>query len=620
MNPSGVVGRAAHKTVEHFLKGGMKDLDSAIDVGQEYIDQFSDAGIDYGKTGSREKMNTNFTKAITNYFEECPDWENREILFIEERFTEVIHDHMGNKMPLPAVCVVDVVWRSKKEEVFGGKAYPKGSIFIEDHKFVSSYTNDDDGIIDPTKVRQAFFNFLTIRENLKEEPVAILYRETKLSKNSNGDAQCQYYPIDFKYIESELPAFINIMNDCTRYLMQPEVIFLPNPSDMFDGKDSWQTYRDGLIDVDSPKVIKKTRADVEIVERTYQESASSMIENRDLIPEERIRKKLQEFAIPSKMTETYKNGSVVMYTLKPSRGVKMSTIEKHSKDIAIALESKSIRIQAPIMGTDRVGIEVPNEDRQDIPFFIEGAPSEKLGLEDGTLNIPIGVDVYGKTIIKDLADMPHLLIAGSTGSGKSVMLNTILHSLLTQNTPEQLNLVLIDPKRVELTSFADYPHVLSRIIHKHEEAIKALSWLIKEMDERYEKLQKAKKKGIKEYNEDYTDKIPRLVVVIDEFASLILTKERGEASLAEIMIVRLAQEGRAAGIHLVIATQRPSVDVVTGLIKANLPTRICFMTTSKIDSKIVLDQGGAEELVGKGDMLFMNPSIKGLKRLQGFLC
>ena len=272
------------------------------------------------------------------------------------------------------------------------------------------------------------------------------------------------------------------------------------------------------------------------------------------------------------------------------------------------------------MGTDRVGIEVPNEDRQDIPFFIEGAPSEKLGLEDGTLNIPIGVDVYGKTIIKDLADMPHLLIAGSTGSGKSVMLNTILHSLLTQNTPEQLNLVLIDPKRVELTSFADYPHVLSRIIHKHEEAIKALSWLIKEMDERYEKLQKAKKKGIKEYNEDYTDKIPRLVVVIDEFASLILTKERGEASLAEIMIVRLAQEGRAAGIHLVIATQRPSVDVVTGLIKANLPTRICFMTTSKIDSKIVLDQGGAEELVGKGDMLFMNPSIKGLKRLQGFLC
>lgn len=616
MSPSGVVGQAAHKAVEFYLKGAI-DVTGAIDEGQKYLDLIPDIAIDYGKTGSREKMNKEYIAAVNHYFEEIPNWDDRDIIYVEESLTHVIHDHLGNEMPLPAKCFVDVVWRSTKVETFAGKEYPKGTLFIEDHKFVRSFTDEED-ISDPTKIRQAFFNRLIIREDLKEEPAAVLFRETKISKNKDGEPQSQYYVMDFKEIEHELPAFIQLYLDCTRFIMRDDVIFLPNPSDMFDGKDSWLAYRDNLITVDAPKAIHKTKADTQLVEKTYQESTPAKVENRNLDPEEKIRLKLQEFGIPVKMEETHRNSSIVMYTLKPSRGVKMTTIEKHAKDIAIALEAKSIRVQAPIMGTDKVGIEVPNEDRQIIPFFVNGVPNEKLGLEEGTLNIPIGVDVYGKTVTKDLADMPHLLIAGSTGSGKSVMLNVILHAILTQNTPQELNLVLIDPKRVEFTPFSDYPHVLSRIIHKHSEAIKALEWLVEEMDDRYKKLQDAKYRNIQDYNQDRVDQIPRIVVMIDEFASLILTKERGETSLAELMIVRLAQEGRAAGIHLVVATQRPSVDVVTGLIKANLPTRIAFMTTSKTDSQIVLDQAGAEELVGRGDMLYHDPSIRGLQRLQGF--
>lgn len=616
MSPSGVVGQAAHKAVEFYLKGAI-DVTGSIDEGQKYLDLIPDIAIDYGKTGSREKMNKEYITAVNFYFEEIPNWDDREIIYVEESMTEVIHDHLGNEMPLPAKCFVDVVWRSTKVETFAGKEYPIGTLFVEDHKFVRSFTDEED-ISDPTKIRQAFFNRLILRENLKEEPAAVLFRETKISKNKDGSPQSQYYVMDFKEIEHEFPAFVQLYNDCTRFIMRPDVIFLPNPSDMFDGKDSWLSYRDNLITVDAPKAIHKTKADTQMVEKTYQESTPAKVENRFLEPEEKIRLKLQEFGIPVHMEETHKNSSVIMYTLKPSRGVRMSQIEKHAKDIAIALESKSIRVQAPIMGTDKVGIEVPNENRQTIPFFVDGVPSERLGLQKSTLNIPVGIDVYGNTITKDLVDMPHLLIAGSTGSGKSVMLNVILHAILTQNTPQELNLVLIDPKRVEFTPFSDYPHVLSRIIHKHSEAIKALEWLVEEMDDRYKKLQDAKCRNIQDYNQDRVDQIPRIVVMIDEFASLILTKERGETSLAELMIVRLAQEGRAAGIHLVVATQRPSVDVVTGLIKANLPTRIAFMTTSKTDSQIVLDQAGAEELVGRGDMLYHDPSIRGLQRLQGF--
>lgn len=614
MSPSGVVGQGAHKAVEMYLKG--LPIDAAIKDGLKHIDSISDTTIDYGKTGDREQILKDYTTAVNNYFAECPDWEKREVVMVEEGMTQVIKDHEGRELSIAAKCYSDVVWVAQKKEKFEGREYPAGSIFIEDHKFVRSFIDPDD--TDPTRLRQAFFNFLILREKMGKEPAAFLVRETKIPKNKDKSDQCQYYVIDFQEVMGELPIFIQLYNDATRFVCNAESIYLPNPSDLFDGKDSWLSYRQNLITADAPVIAHKTKEE-KFTEKKYQASAPDKVENRNLTPEEKIRMKLQEFGIPCEMQETYQNGSVVMYTMKPSRGVAMSAIEKRDKDIAIALQARTIRVQAPIMGTDRVGIEVPNINRSIVPFYAtDGTPSEQLGLEEGTLNIPIGVDVYGNTIKKDLRDMPHLLIAGATGAGKSVMLNTILLALTAQNISEEMNLVLIDPKRVELEAFADLPHNLSPVIHEHRQAIKALRWLVDTMEERYKILHGAKYRHIAAYNDDRVEKMPYIVVVIDEFADLMLTKEKGEESEAEKLIVRLAQKARAVGIHLIIATQRPSVDVVTGLIKANLPARIAFMTSSRTDSGVILDQSGAEELVGKGDMLFLDPSKRGLMRLQGF--
>lgn len=614
MSPSGVVGQAAHKAVEHYLKG--MAVNDAIAEGLKHLNSVSDTAIDFGKTGSREQMLKDYTQAVNFYFAELPPWAEREVLYVEYGATEVVTDDEGNELPLPAKCYFDVVWRAKKKVTIEGRTYPKGSLFIEDNKFVKSFSDPED--TDPSRLRQAFFNKLVLRAHMKEEPVAFLARETKLSKNKDGSDQCQYAVFDFAEIAQEFPVFVQLYNDCTRFVANPDALYLPNTSDIFDGKDAWLAYRQNLITADAPVIAHKT-GEVKFTEKQYQPSAVDKVENRNYTPEERIRLKLQEFGIPVEMNETHQNGSVIMYTLKPSRGVKMKTIEGHAQDLAIALKARSIRVQAPIMGTDTVGVEVPNEHRSTVAFYQpDGTINPLMPIEQGSLMVPIGMDVYGKVISKDLRDMPHLLIAGTTGSGKSVMEHTLIHALTQQNTPEQLNLVLIDPKRVELEEFADLPHTLSKVIHEHRAAIKALRWLVGEMEERYTKMHGMKYRSIKAYNDDQTTPMPYIVVVIDEFADLMLTKERGEPSEAETMMVRLAQKGRAAGIHLVMATQRPSVDVVTGLIKANFPTRICLMVPSATDSRVVVDEAGAEELVGNGDMLFKDPSKRGLLRLQGF--
>lgn len=611
-SPSAVVGIASHKFCEHLLKGS--SVSDATAKGLDYINRLSDVAIEYGKTGSREKIIESFTKATQFYMQEAPDWSKRKILGIEQSITKVIHDRDGNALSIPAKAKSDVIWESTREETFAGVKFPKGSLFIEDHKFQANGGSDDEED-DGGRIIQAMFNYHTVEEEYGRPPAALLFRETKISKNKDGSPQCNYYIIRYDqpyYFE----LFYNFYNDVTRFLMQPNPIFLPNFQDMFDGKEALLIYKQNLITADAPVVVKKTH-DVQFAEPSYVPSIVDKVENKDLVPEERIQKKLLEFGIASEMMETYTNGSVVMYTLKVGRGVKMTKIEGHAKDLAIALKAKSIRVQAPIMGTDLVGIEVPHERRDVIPFLIEGQPDPKL-VSRGTMNIPIGLDVYNNPVISDLRNMPHLLVAGATGAGKSVFLNVALRALTDQMTPEEMQLVLIDPKRVELSQFKDLPHLAGRVIYEHEEAVKALSWLVNEMNDRYETLEGENYRNIKEYNEDHGEKMPYIVCVIDEFAELMLTKTKGETSFAEVAIVRLSQKARAVGIHLILATQRPSVDVVTGLIKANLPTRVAFMTSSRTDSQVILDQVGAEELNGRGDMLFLNPETRGLQRLQGF--
>lgn len=648
ISPSGAVGQACHKAIEQYLKGECSGIPDAISQGMVYLQNFGHMQIDFGKTGSLEQMLKDYTTGVNFYFAEMPDWDKRELIAVEEGITEVIHDQDGTPLSLPAKCYADVVWRSTRKETFEGRIYPKGSVFIEDNKFVRAYTDPLD--TDASRTRQAFFNMLTWAQKLKEQPVALLFRETKLSKNKDGSPQSQYYVIDWNEIQTELPIFLQLYNDCTRYVMNPDALYLPNPADMFDGKDSWLMYRQNLITVDAPVIAHKTEQK-KFVEKRYIPTAGDKVENRHLTQEELVRLKLQEFGLPVEMQETHQSGSVVMYTAKPSRGVKMAAIEAHAKDLAIALKAKTIRVLAPIMGTDLIGIEVPKERRDVVPFDDAIVPTG-----DG-LYFPIGRNVYGENIIGDLTQMPHLLVAGATGSGKSVFLNVALQSLTQHHSPEEMQLMLFDPKKVELAAFGDRPHLLADIITETDEALNALVWLNEEMDKRYTLLQKAKVRNVRDYKGK--KKLPYMVVVIDEFADLILTQRIGArtqkvvrsvkaaakraevtvkarqaakqgksftadvsglsvAPTAEELIVRLAQKGRAAGIHLIVATQHPVVSVVTGIIKANMPARVAFATTSEIASKVILDEMGAEELTGRGDMLYLDPSERGLQRLQGF--
>lgn len=610
MSPSAVVGQACHKALQAYYEDGAEPQE-AIDKGLDYINHMSDTGIDYGKTGSREQILKSYNQAINFYFEEMPQYH--EILAVEQTIVTETTTVDGEKLSLPIKVIIDLVTRNKL-----------GEIEVIDHKFVRSYS---DGAIDNfNHFLQGMFNYHAIKEKYGEAPKRIIFNECKVAKNKDNTPQLQPYTIEFEGMYGDFATFYKLFNSCTEYISRKDAIFLPNPNDIFDGQISFETFRAGVIGVDRPVSVKHKTEQRQFVEKNFVASAIDRADNQHITDEEKIRMKFGEFGIPVEMQETHRGASITQYTMKPSRGVKMSSIEKHANDLALALEAESIRIEAPIRGTSLVGVEVPNKERK----IIEMGENH---LRKGTMEIPIGVDVFGKTVYKDLVDMPHLLIAGATGSGKSVMLNVLLTALTKQVSEKALELVLIDPKRVELAQFSEAPHLVEDVIYDIDEAAIQLDNLIERMEARYNYLAKMGVRDISQIKD-----MKRVVVVIDEFADLMLnggTDKRVQKKLIghgprggpqyktiekpsiETQIVRLAQKARAVGIHLVLATQRPSADVVTGLIKANIPTKIAFMTTTSVNSKIILDQAGAEELTGKGDMLFLDPAEKELKRLQG---
>jgi len=640
MSPSGVVGTACHKVAEAYFGNG-KSTDEAIQVGYDYIDSVSEKEIDYGKTGSREKILNEFKQAIGFFFEELPVFH--EILGVEVSITTEITTIDGNVLPLPAKAKIDMVAKNKVSE-----------IEVIDWKFCRSYTDPD--ITDFSKFLQAMFDYHIVKEKYGEAPARVIFRECKISKNKDNTPQIQDYVIDFKEgtIYGDFATFYKLFNEVTKYVSSPTSIYLPNPNDFFNGQNSFDAFRLGIIGTEAPVAVKHKVEQKTFVDKNYVPSASERVENQALTDEEKIRLKLQEFAMPVSMEETFVGASVTKYTLKPSRGIAMSKIARVGNDIALALGAESVRIEAPIRGTNLVGIEVPSKNRKRIDLV-------ESHYRKGTTQIPIGIDVFGKVHYKDLADMPHLLIAGATGSGKSVMLNVILTALTKQNSPEALRLILVDPKEVELASYAKLKHLDRPIVTTNEGAIEVIDYVVGLMGERYKTLKKAGVKNIEEYNlKNNSAPLSRYVVVIDEFADLMMTAKKSSSSDVDIKelteainllalqklvagkkitqkdisgvlsklkedalpevetsIIRIAQKARAVGIHLVLATQRPSADVVTGLIKANVPTKIAFATTSEVNSRIILDESGAEELTGKGDMLFQDPSSRDLKRLQG---
>jgi S-DNA-T family DNA segregation ATPase FtsK/SpoIIIE len=333
-----------------------------------------------------------------------------------------------------------------------------------------------------------------------------------------------------------------------------------------------------------------------------------------------IEETLASFGAPGHIVEIHRGPAVTQFGVEPDfienrasrTRVRVSKIVSLSDDLALSLAAPSIRIQAPVPGKGYVGIEVPNTELT-LVSLRELLENEAFKRIKGPLRFALGKDVAGKPICADLTSMPHLLVAGTTNSGKSVLVNAILTSLLLNNSPTDLRLVLVDPKRVELTGYNGIPHLLSPVVVDADRVVGALQWVIHEMDNRYKKFANAGARNIVDYNRKSDEHVPYLVIVIDELADLMMLAP----DETERCITRLAQLARATGIHLIIATQRPSVDVVTGLIKANFPARVAFMVASNMDSRVILDQTGAEKLLGKGDMLYQAPDAPAAVRLQG---
>ncbi len=345
-----------------------------------------------------------------------------------------------------------------------------------------------------------------------------------------------------------------------------------------------------------------------------------------------IKDTLSEFDIDVDMEGANIGPRVTQYTLRPPAGVKLTRISALETNLALNLAAQSLRIEAPIPGQKAVGIEVPNRKAADVRLHAILTSSQWKGTHE-PLAFAIGKDISGESVIGELNKMPHLLVAGQTNSGKSVMINTLLTSLLYHNSPSEMRLILVDPKRVEMAAYQDIPHLLTPVITEPDKTISALKWAVNEMERRYKLLAEHRVKDIKTYNqkiqtagkkitvadddgneqEHENGAMPYIVIVIDELADLMMVASRD----VEALIVRLAQKARAVGIHLVLATQSPRADIITGLIKANIPARIAFTVAGQVESRIILDQVGAEKLLGQGDMLLLTPSMSKPKRIQG---
>ncbi len=325
-----------------------------------------------------------------------------------------------------------------------------------------------------------------------------------------------------------------------------------------------------------------------------------------------LEQKLRDFSVAGKVVEICPGPVVTMYEFAPAPGIKINKVASLSDDLALALKTHSVRIVAPIPGKAVIGIELANSVRQGV-WLKEILASDVFQKNSGKLLLALGNDIVGQPVVTDLAKMPHLLIAGATGTGKSVGLNAMICSLLYRLGPERLRMLMVDPKRIELSLYDGIPHLIHPVVSEPKEATRALKWAVMEMERRYQLLEEAHARNLDGYNANAEEKLPYLLVIIDELADLMMVSSKE----VEAAIARLAQMARAAGIHLLIATQRPSVDVLTGLIKANFPARLSFKVSSKVDSRTILDVMGAERLLGMGDMLFLPPGSSALERIHG---
>lgn len=635
-----VLGNAVHAGLKAFLGGDenypimhadtdQERLKYALDATMACLAEIPDGFIDWkSSVPTRARLEELALRSVPAYVREWDRSSHKTTLIVEKKLESTVRVQHGKKeieLPVPMICYPDHVYEDQE-----------GRVCIDDHKTTFRYSDPD--AIDGAKLIQAAMEFFLVAMETGKTPYKITFREFKVSENADKSAQTREFVMYYHEMQIIFDLFFRLYDDITRALLG-EMVYVPNIMAMFDRDVALMAYIFHLDDASTlQKEMKRSKAaDVAALmqkkmSRTknlkrFMEAKASLFTSSvslnysTMSEQEKIKYKFFEHGIPLDFADKIEGLSVDLYRFRPTMGVKMTTLEKYSKDVAQVLAASNVRILAPIPETDMIGFEVPKKKRAFIDL------KDAVGT---TLDMPIGVDVYGKAVSLDVRKWPHILVAGTTGSGKSSFINASL-TYLTRLPLNEISFVLIDPKMVELSAFQDDKHTEEY----REDPIEILHTLesnVAEMNARYAIFKTHKVKSLDEYRMKIGTNLPYKLIVIDEFADLILgghtldqleedgkkkkvTKVDVSAGIKKCMIV-LAAKARAAGIHLMIATQRPSAKVVDGLIKANFPTRIAFQTTSRLESEIILDRAGAELLLGQGDMLLSNGSK--VTRLQGY--
>lgn len=635
-NISGVIGQSFHTGLEAYytaIENGENDpIKIALEVASDHMDAYQEGFIEYSESvKNKQKATENLIYALTSYFTDKK--ARKEKLVACERMIEqdIDIEWRGQKLTMPVRLkgYIDKIVRDEK-----------GRLKIIDYKTCRSFSDPEK--IDGAKIIQAVQYYFLVYAEFGEAPHSIRYEEVKMTKNRDGSPQIREYEMVFEQNEMYFDFYLRVYQDVTRWIMG-ESVFMPNVYSFFDNEVSIMAYilrldvteelRDQMEKMKVKTITDLLKKEIQAAGtmRRYMKAVEEKFVNAatlkydDMTIDEKIRVKMLEHGMRLDFDSIVSGHTVDLYKFQPNIGIKMSKILQYVADIEQVVGSSGVRILAPIPNTSLIGVEVPKKKRS----FLGEAPVNK------DFELAIGVDTMGDTTLFDIREAPHMLVAGATGSGKSVFLNSIISQLGNLSNVE---LHLLDPKIVELSHFEELPQTVEYLTEP-EHIYNSLKELVNVMNDRYKKMATKKVRNIK----DYKQKMKYKFVVFDEFGDITASNHevkievgtgvlytKGKQKGKEIMeehtiniskdIARfvqiLAQKGRAAGIHLIIATQRPSVDIISGSIKNNFPTKAVFRMAKEIDSRVVIDESGAEKLLGKGDMLFASDT--GITRLQGF--
>lgn len=613
-SPTNAIGRSMHKALEAYFGGGDhatpaddgEAIKLAHEVGLAFLAGIYDSFIEYNTVvKNRAQLEERFAYTFFQYMKEQDfDHAASEIVLVEKMLKhKVIVDE--RELPVPLKGQQDLVYRGADKK-----------LHIKDYKFTSKFSDLDS--IDASKLVQAVYSYFLVYAELGEAPIDITFDEFKIVQNKDGSPQTHRFTINFEETPLMFDLFFRLYGDITDALMGKQV-FIPNFRAMFDREVALLAYIHRL-DVTEVRAaeLKKLKVDniTDFLKKKIQTTGSmkkyletvskkfvsaSTLNYSTMRIEDKIKMKLAEHGLGVEFDSKITGSSVELYRYEPSVGLKMTKIEAYVKDIEQVVQISGIRVLAPIPDSGLIGFEVPLKKRT--------FPKEKPEAEG--FNLAIGVDIEGNIVRSDIREAPHMLVAGSTGSGKSVFVANLIRQL--QSLPKSLvQLVLLDPKMVELQQFSGG----AKYADNPEEITGILEGLVKDMDSRYKVLQQQGYKNLAEMQKDQGDVLPYIFVFLDEYGDLMASRKYS-TDIKEA-VFRLGQKARAAGIHMILTTQRPSTKIISGDIKANFPTRVAFKTATQVDSQVIIDQGGSEKLLGKGDMLFRDNGSAQLRRLQGF--